>query len=44
MTPVFGVILSNIMLNEQGSVSALNMILAMCLVSLGIFMLNYKKD
>lgn len=44
MTPVFGVVLSNIMLNEQGSVSAINMIMAMCLVSLGIFMLNYKKD
>jgi len=32
------------MLNEQGSVSTVNMIMALCLVSLGIFMLNYKKD
>ena len=44
MTPVFGVILSNIMLNEAGLVAPLNLVLAMALVSLGIFMLNYKKD
>ncbi|MBQ6894831.1 MAG: DMT family transporter [Clostridia bacterium] len=44
MTPVFGVILSNIMLNEAGLVALLNLVLAMALVSLGIFMLNYKKD
>lgn len=44
MTPVFGVILSNIMLNEAGLVASLNLVLAMALVSLGIFMLNYKKD
>lgn len=44
MTPVFGVILSNIMLSEAGSVSLLNLILAMVLVSGGILMLNYKKN
>ena len=44
MTPVFGVILSNIMLNESGAVSPINMALSMVLVSLGIFMLNYKKE
>ena len=44
MTPVFGVILSNIMLSESGSVSLLNLILAMVLVSGGILMLNYKKN
>ena len=44
MTPVFGVILSNVMLNEAGLVAPLNLVLAMALVSLGIFMLNYKKD
>ena len=44
MTPVFGVILSNIMLDEAGLVAPLNLVLAMALVSLGIFMLNYKKD
>lgn len=44
MTPVFGVILSNIMLNENSAVSPLNMALSMVLVSLGIFMLNYKKE
>lgn len=44
MTPVFGVILSNIMLNENSSVAPINMALSMVLVSLGIFMLNYKKE
>lgn len=44
MTPVCGVILSNIMLNEASKVSALNLILALALVSGGIFMLNYKKE
>lgn len=44
MTPVFGVVLSNIMLSEAGLVSPVNMVCAMCLVSLGIFMLNYKKE
>ena len=44
MTPVFGVILSNIMLSENSSVSPINMILSMVLVSIGIFMLNYKKE
>lgn len=44
MTPVFGVILSNIMLSESGAVSPVNMALSMVLVSLGIFMLNYKKE
>lgn len=44
MTPVFGVILSNIMLDEASRVGTLNLIVAMLLVSGGILLLNYKKD
>lgn len=44
MTPVFGVILSNLMLSEASQVSALNLFLAMVLISGGIIMLNYKKE
>ncbi len=43
MTPVCGVILSNIMLGESGTVAVLNLIGAMVLVSGGILLLNYKK-
>ncbi len=44
MTPVFGVILSNIMLSEEASVSPVNLIITLILVSTGIIMLNYKKE
>ena len=44
MTPVCGVILSNIMLDEASKVSGLNLVFALLLVSGGIFLLNYKKD
>ena len=44
MTPVFGVILSNIMLDEASQVTTLNLILALVLVSAGILLLNYKKE
>lgn len=44
MTPVFGVILSNIMLSENSVVAPINIAISMVLVSLGIFMLNYKKE
>lgn len=44
MTPVFGVILSSLMLNEASSVSPLNLIITLILVSTGIIMLNYKKE
>lgn len=46
MIPVFGVILSRIMLSEQSGVSAVNLVLALILIALGIGVLNYntKKD
>ena len=43
-TPVFGVILSKLMLTESGNVSALNLIVTLVLVCSGILLLNYKKD
>ena len=43
MTPVFGVILSKIMLTESSDVSLLNILVALALVCVGIFMLNYTK-
>lgn len=44
MTPVFGVILSSLMLSEASSVTPLNLIITLILVSTGIIMLNYKKE
>jgi len=44
MTPVFGVILSNIMLDEASQVTTLNLVFALLLVSAGILLLNYKKE
>jgi len=43
MTPVFGVILSKIMLAESADVSLFNILVALALVCVGIFMLNYTK-
>jgi len=43
MTPVCGVILSKIMLAESSDVSILNIMVALVLVCIGIFMLNYNK-
>lgn len=43
-TPVFGVILSKLMLTESGGVSAVNLIVTLVLVCSGILLLNYKKD
>ena len=43
MTPVFGVILTKIILKEN-MVSPLSMVVSIVLVATGIFMLNYKKD
>ena len=42
MTPVFGVILSKLMLTEQSGVSAVNLIFALVLIALGIGVLNYS--
>ncbi len=43
MTPIFGVIFSTIFLDEKGSVSPINLVITLILISLGIFMLNYSR-
>ena len=43
-TPVFGVILSNIMLTEASNVNTANLLITLILVSLGIILLNYNKS
>ena len=42
--PVFGVLLSSLLLAEQSNVSLINLIITLILVSSGIIMLNYKKE
>ena len=42
-TPIFGTLLSLIMLTESSGVEPLNLILTLILVSTGIFLLNYQK-
>ncbi len=44
MIPVFGVILSSLMLDEASRVQPLNLIVTLVLVCTGIIILNYKKD
>ncbi len=44
MTPVFGVILTSLMLTEQSKVQPLTLIVTLILISTGIFILNYKKE
>lgn len=44
MTPVFGVLLSNIMLAEKSNVSPFNLLAALILICSGIAMLNYRKE
>ncbi len=44
MTPVFGVILSNLMLTEKSNVTPITLVITLLLVSTGILLLNYKKD
>lgn len=44
MTPVFGVLLSLLMLTENSTVAPVNLVLCLILVSLGIFTLNYQKQ
>jgi len=44
MTPVFGVLLSNLMLTEKSTVSPMNLTLALILICGGIFILNYQKQ
>ena len=44
MTPVFGVLLSNLMLAEKSNVAPLNLIFALVLICSGIAMANYSKS
>lgn len=44
MIPVFGVLLSNLLLTEQSNVAPVNLLITLILVCGGIFILNYKKD
>lgn len=44
MTPVFGVLLSKLMLTETSNVGVGSIILTLVLMSIGIFMLNYQKE
>ena len=44
MTPVFGVILSKLMLKESSNVSLVNVLVALVLICIGIFILNYQKN
>ena len=44
MIPVFGVLLSNLMLAEKNDVPPLNLLITLVLISAGIIMLNYKKE
>lgn len=43
-TPIFGVLLSNLLLTETSNVSPINLIITLVLVSSGVIMLNYKKN
>ena len=44
MIPVFGVLLSNLMLSEKSNVPPLNLLITLVLISTGIIILNYKKE
>ena len=44
MTPVFGVILSKLILTEASQVSVLNVIVALVLICAGIITINYQKS
>ena len=43
MTPVFGVILSEIILTESSTVSLFNILTALVLTCVGIITINYQK-
>lgn len=42
-TPIFGTLLSMLMLDEASNTGAINIIITLVLVSLGIFLLNYTR-
>ena len=44
MIPVFGVLLSGLMLNEKSNVSIANIFITLVLICVGIIILNYKKE
>ena len=44
MTPVFGVILSKLILNESSAVSLVNVFVALVLICIGIITVNYQKQ
>ncbi len=44
MIPVFGVLLTKLMISEDGNVSPINLIIALALICCGIFLLNYQKS
>ena len=44
MIPVFGSLLSMLMLTESSNVSPINLIITLVLICTGIITLNYKKD
>ena len=44
LIPVFGVILSNLMLTEKSNVSSVNLIITLILICTGVIMLNYSKN
>ena len=44
MIPVFGVLLSMLMLGETNSVPVINLVITLVLICTGIVMLNYKKE
>ena len=42
MTPVFGVLLTKLMLPDESNVDPIALVIALVLVALGVFMLNYR--
>ena len=44
MTPVFGVVLSWMLLTEESNVDPINLVISLMLVCAGIILLNYKKN
>ena len=41
MTPVFGVLLTALMLPDESNVNIINLIISLILVCVGVFLLNY---
>ena len=44
MTPVFGVLLTKLMLPEESTVKLVNLLISLVLVCAGVFMLNYTRQ